>query len=159
MNLMGELGNGFFAFALKDSRRAAHLVERARRIALSSVPLSQAPLAYQLAINHTKECIDWNELPFATKASTTFKIPIPVFTQRVREMEVLKSHNIGSHIFFLARLIHAESFSNSLGLSVIHGFYQAWRLNGHGAELQASRAEERSLKGGLKAESGKSGAG
>jgi flavin reductase (DIM6/NTAB) family NADH-FMN oxidoreductase RutF len=147
MNLMGELGNGYFAFALKDSRRAAHLVERTRRIALSSVPLSQAPLAYQLAVNHTKECIDWNDLPFATKASATFKIPIPVFTQRVREMEVLKSHNIGSHIFFLARLIHDESFSNSLGLSVIHGFYQAWRLNGQSAELQASRAEERSLKG------------
>jgi flavin reductase (DIM6/NTAB) family NADH-FMN oxidoreductase RutF len=142
MNLMGELGNGYFAFALKDSRRAAHLVKRTRRIALSNVPLSQAPLAYQLAVNHTKECIEWSELPFATKASTTFNIPIPVFTQRVREMEVMKSHNIGSHIFFLARLVHDETFSKSLGLSVIHGFYQAWRLSGHSAELQASRAED-----------------
>src|SRR5271168_1640659 len=57
MNLMGDLGNGYFAFALKDSRRAAHLVERTGRIALSSLPLSQAPLAYQLAVNHTKECV------------------------------------------------------------------------------------------------------
>jgi flavin reductase (DIM6/NTAB) family NADH-FMN oxidoreductase RutF len=149
MNLMGDLGNGHFAFALKDSRRAAHLVERTRRIALSSVPLSQASLAYQLAINHTKECIEWNQLSFATKASATFNIPVPVFTQRVREMEVTKVHNIGSHILFLARIMRDETFSNGPGLSVIHGFYQAWRLNGHSAELQTSRAEDAFYKRGF----------
>jgi flavin reductase (DIM6/NTAB) family NADH-FMN oxidoreductase RutF len=153
MNLMGDLGNAYFAFALKDSRRAAHLVERTRRIALSNVPLSQAPLAYQLAINHTKERIEWDRLPFATKVSTTFNIPIPVFAQRVREMEVTKIHNIGSHVLFLARIVHDETFSKSLGLSVIHGFYQAWRLNGHSVELQASRAEDSIYKRGSKVES------
>jgi flavin reductase (DIM6/NTAB) family NADH-FMN oxidoreductase RutF len=142
MNLMSDLDNGYFVFALKDSRRAAHLVERTRRIALSNVPLSQAPLAYQLAINHAKEHIEWAQLPFATKVSSTFNIPVPIFTQRVRELEVTKAHNLGSHIFFLARIVHDETFSQSLGLSVIHGFYQAWRLNGHSAELQASRAED-----------------
>jgi flavin reductase (DIM6/NTAB) family NADH-FMN oxidoreductase RutF len=142
MNLMSDLDNGYFVFALKDSRRAAHLVERTRRIALSNVPLSQAPLAYQLAINHTKEYIEWAQLPFATKVSSTFNIPVPIFTQRVRELEVTKVHNFGSHIFFLARIVHDETFSQSLGLSVIHGFYQAWRLSGHSAELQASRAED-----------------
>jgi flavin reductase (DIM6/NTAB) family NADH-FMN oxidoreductase RutF len=149
MNLMGDLGSGYFAFALKDSRRAAHLVERTGRIALSSVPLSQAPLAYQLAVNHTKECIEWDKLPFATKMSSTFNIPIPVFTQRVREMEVTKVRSIGSHILFLARIVRDETFSNGLGLSVIHGFYQARRLNGHSAELQASRTEDSIYKRGL----------
>jgi len=149
MNLMGDLGNGYFAFALKDSRRAAHLVERTGRIALSSVPLSQASLAYQLAINHTKECIEWNHLPFATNVSSTFNIPVPVFAQRVREMEVTKVHSIGSHMFFLARIVRDETFSEGLGLSVIHGFYQAWRLNGHSAELQTSRAEDSFFKRGF----------
>ncbi len=149
MNIMGDLGNGNFAFALKGSRRAAHLVERTGRIALSSVPLPQASLAYQLAVNHTKECIEWDQLPFATKMSTTFNIPIPVFTQRVREMEVRKVRSIGSHIFFLARIIRDETFSKSLGLCVIHGFYQAWRLHGRSTELQASRAEDSFYKRGL----------
>jgi flavin reductase (DIM6/NTAB) family NADH-FMN oxidoreductase RutF len=148
MNLTGDLGNGYFAFALKDSRRAAHLVERTGRVALSSVPLSQASLAYQLAVNHTKEYIEWDHLPFATKVSATFSIPVPVFTQRVREMEVTKVRSIGSHILFLARIVHDETFSNGLGLCVIHGFYQAWRLNGHSAELQASREEDSLYKRG-----------
>jgi flavin reductase (DIM6/NTAB) family NADH-FMN oxidoreductase RutF len=153
MNLMGDLGGGYFGFALKDSRRAAHLVEHTRRIALSSVPLSQAPLAYQLAVNHTKESIEWDQLPFATRESTFFKIPIPVFGQRVREMEVTRVQNIGSHVFFLARIVHDEIFSRSPGLNVIHGFYQAWRLNGRGADLEASRAEDLIYKRGSKAES------
>jgi flavin reductase (DIM6/NTAB) family NADH-FMN oxidoreductase RutF len=149
MNLMGELGDGYFAFALKDSRRAAHLVERTRRIALSSVPLSRASLAYQLAVNHTKECIEWSQLPFATKVSSAFNIPIPVFTQRVREMEVMKAHSLGSHKFFLARIVHDETFSESIGLSVIHGFYQARRLSGRSEELYASRAKDSLYKSGV----------
>ena len=153
MNLMGDLGNEYFAFALKESRRAAHLVERTRRIALSSIPLSQAHLAYQLAINHTKERIEWDQLPFATNLSSKFNIPIPVFAQRVRELDVTNVDYIGSHVFFLARIVHDETISHSLGLSVIHGFYQAWRLNGHSVELEASRLEDSIYKNGSKVES------
>jgi flavin reductase (DIM6/NTAB) family NADH-FMN oxidoreductase RutF len=142
MNIMGDLGNGRFGFALKDSRRAAHLVEHAGRIAVSSVPLSQAPLVFQLAANHFKQSIVWNQLPFATKPSTAFNIPVPVFTQRVREMEIEKVQRIGSHTFFVARIVRDESFAQTAGLCVIHGFYQAWRLRGRYAELRASLAED-----------------
>jgi flavin reductase (DIM6/NTAB) family NADH-FMN oxidoreductase RutF len=142
MNLMGELGNGYFAFALKDTRRAAHLVERAGRIAVSSLPMSHAPLAYKLAVNHTRDSIDWNQLPFATTMSPIFRIPVPVFAQRVREMEIVKTHCLGSHSFFVARITHDETFSYGSQLCVIHGFYQAWRLKDRSAELQASLAED-----------------
>jgi flavin reductase (DIM6/NTAB) family NADH-FMN oxidoreductase RutF len=142
MNIMGDLGKGYFAFALKDSRRAAHLVEFTGRIAVSNVPLQYAPLAYQLAVNHTKESIEWNELPFATKMSSTFGIPIPVFAQRVRELEVEKVHRIGSHTFFVAKIACDVVYSKDPGLCVIHGFYQAWRLKGHSAELKASVVED-----------------
>ena len=149
MNIMGDLGNGRFAFALKESRRAAHMVERVGRIALSNLPMQQAPLAYQLAINHTKDFIDWSQLPFATKMSSVFHIPIPVFAQRVRELEVTKVHKVGSHIFFVAQIVSDETFSADPGLCVVHGFYQAWRMKGRTAELQAAAAESAFNKGGI----------
>jgi len=142
MNLMGELGNGYFAFALKDTRRAAHRVERAGCIAVSGLPMSHAPLAYKLAVNHTRDSIDWSQLPFATMMSPILRIPVPVFAQRVREMEIVKTHCLGSHSFFVARITHDETFSYGLQLCVIHGFYQAWRLKGYSAELQASLADD-----------------
>jgi flavin reductase (DIM6/NTAB) family NADH-FMN oxidoreductase RutF len=153
MNIMGNLGDGYFAFALKDSRRAAHLVERTGRIAVSSLPLSQASLAYQLAVNHTRDSIAWDELPFATKMSPTFNIPVPVFAQRVKEMEIKKVYSIGSHTFFVAQIIHDEIFSKELELCVVHGFYQAWRLKDRDAELQASLAEDSFSKRGFQKES------
>ncbi len=149
MNIMGELGNGRFAFGLKESRRAAHLVESAGRIALSSVPISQAPLAYQLAVNHFKESIVWDELPIATKMSAAFQIPVPVFAQRVREMKIERVHRIGSHTFFVAQIISNERFTNEAELCVIHGFYQVWRLRERSAELEASLRED-SLNKGLR---------
>jgi flavin reductase (DIM6/NTAB) family NADH-FMN oxidoreductase RutF len=149
MNLMGELGNGCFGFALRETRQSSRLVESAGRIAVSSVPVSQAALAYQLAGNHTKRSIDWDQIPFAAKMSARFGIPVPVFALRVRELEIEKVHKIGSHRFFVGRIVCDESYATSRGLNVIHGFYQAWRLKGQSAELEASVAEDWFNKRGL----------
>jgi len=148
MNIMGELGCEYVAFALKDNRRAAHLVEAAGRLAVSSMPLSKAHLAYQLAANHKKDSIDWEQLPFATMASAAFEIPVPVFAQRVRELQVEKVHPIGSHTFFVARVVREQVFSSAPQLCVIHGFYQAWRMRGKSAELNMSAVEDRLYKRG-----------
>jgi flavin reductase (DIM6/NTAB) family NADH-FMN oxidoreductase RutF len=128
MNILGNLGNGYLGFALRGERLAAGLVERAGHIALSSLPLSQGALAYQLANNHTKKSIDWSQLPFATKMSATFNIPVPEFAQRVREVEIKSVRAIGSHQFFIARIIREDKFFDGSEFCSIHGFYQSWRL-------------------------------
>jgi flavin reductase (DIM6/NTAB) family NADH-FMN oxidoreductase RutF len=142
MNIMGDLGHNYFAFALKNSRLAARLVERSGRVALSDVPLSQTLVAYRLGANHGKLAIDWNALPFATKVSARFGIRVPVFAHRVREMEIEMARNLGSHTFFVARIIHDERFAEGVGLCIVHGFYQAWRLKGHREELAISLADD-----------------
>ena len=142
MNLMGELGNGYFGFALKDSRMAAHLVERAGRVVLSSVPLAQSSLAYQYAVHHTKTHVDWDQLPFELNMSEMFKIPFPDFALRVREIEVEKVMKIGSHTFFIARTVSDYRLSEGLQVNVIHGFYQAVRLKDKNAQLKASIEED-----------------
>jgi hypothetical protein len=144
MNLLGGLGNGYYGFALRTEKLAGGLVERAGRIALSSLPLSQGFLSYQLANNHTKQSIDWDHLPFATKTSVTFNIPVPDFAQRVKELEIELVRAIGSHSFFVARLVHDQKFSEGLGFCSIHGFYQSWRLK---KLNQRTREREVSLAG------------
>lgn len=149
MNIMGDLGNGYVGFALKDCRRAAHLVESAGRIAVSSVPFSHAHLAYKLAINHTKDSIAWEQLPFSTMESSSFHIPAPAFAQRVRELVVERVHPIGSHTFFAAKIVSDHVFSTAPQLCVIHGFYQAWRMRGHREELHLSLTEDAMNKRGI----------
>ena len=148
MNLVGELAGGHIGFALREQRAAAHLVERAGRIALSGVPLEQCPFVFRLAVNHRKERIDWDELPFATKPSSTCGIPIPAFATRVRELSVEAVRQIGSHRFFVGKIISDETHRREQQACVIHGFYQHWRLRGQPKELAASVAEDRVHKRG-----------
>ena len=151
MNLLGDLGHDYLAFALKDSRRAAHIVERVGSIALSNVPLSLCSVAFKLAINHTKDSIDWNQLPFPLTLSRSLLIPVPAPAPRVREMKVDQVHKIGSHTLFIARIISDEWHSNEPQVHIIHGFYQHWRLRGDKAQLKSSLVEDSLNKRGLAA--------
>ena len=112
MNLMGAVGNGYFAFGLNSSRAAAPLVERARRVVLSSVPLEQAPVVAKLGSNHRKPSIDWSQLPFAIVRPNTIDAPVAVFALTVREMQVEVVRRLGSHTLFVARTIAEERLAD-----------------------------------------------
>jgi hypothetical protein len=150
MNLMGELGEGRFGFGLKDSRWPAHLVERTGRLALSSVPVEEGKAAFSLAATHMVERVDWEKLPFALQHSTQFKIRVPEFASRIRELEVESVRRIGSHTFFVTRVIRDEQLAEREELYALHGFYQAWRLRGRNEALQLALAQDADNKRGLK---------
>jgi hypothetical protein len=128
MNLLGDLGNGYVGLALRTERLAGGLVQGDGRIALSGMPLSEGAVAYQLAHNHSKQSFDWDQLPCAVRMSTAFHIPVPAFALRVREGEIKTVRAVGSHNFFLARIVHDEKWSDGLAFCSVHGFYQSWRL-------------------------------
>jgi hypothetical protein len=56
-------------------------------------------------------------------------------------MEVEKIQKIGSHTFFVARIISDETFTSGEIVCAIHGFYQARRLKGRREELRSSLAQ------------------
>lgn len=128
MNLLGSVSDGYFAFALDSTRRAAPLVARAGSVALSSIPIAQSEVARLLGKNHKKESVPWDQLPFPIRPSTTLGIPVPCFALRVIELRIETVRNLGSHTFFVARVIRDERRGEGQQFSVIHGVYQAWRL-------------------------------
>jgi flavin reductase (DIM6/NTAB) family NADH-FMN oxidoreductase RutF len=141
MNLMGDLGDGHFGFALRDRRVVADLVERSGRVAISGIPLALCALAFRFAANYKKEFVDWEGLPFATPPSAEFGIPVPDFATSVKELEVVKVQRIGSHRLFIARIIRDEIGVGGLQACTVHGFYQFWRTKGDRAKLRASVTE------------------
>jgi len=157
MNLLGDLGDGYVGLALRTERVAGGLVRDKGRVALSGMPLSEGAVAYQLAHNHSKQSFDWDLLPCPIKMSTTFKIPVPAFSLRVREVEIKTVRAIGSHSFFLGRTVHDEKWSDSLAFCSIHGFYQSWRLKKcTEQELKTSLAVDAHSKRGRSMALGKS---
>jgi flavin reductase (DIM6/NTAB) family NADH-FMN oxidoreductase RutF len=152
VNVMGPLDKGYFGFALKHAKFPARLVNRTGRLALTTVPMRHGDLAYSLGRNHSRDGIEWSDLPFSIKPSREFQIPVPTFALRVRELEVEVNHQFGTHIFFAGRIVRCERFDEAVELCVVHGHYQCYRLKARGEDLALSLAEDARIKRGAKAD-------
>jgi flavin reductase (DIM6/NTAB) family NADH-FMN oxidoreductase RutF len=128
MNLLGSLGDGYFAFSLDSTRLAAPLVAGAGQVALSSIPVGRAELAQQLGKNHKKESVAWSQLPFPTTSSTALGIPVPSFASRVIELQLETTRNLGSHTLFISRVARDERRAAGEQFFMVHGIYRSWRL-------------------------------
>jgi flavin reductase (DIM6/NTAB) family NADH-FMN oxidoreductase RutF len=137
MNLLGSLGDDYFAFSLDSTRLAAPLVAGAGQVALSGIPVRRAESAQQLGRNHKKESVAWSQLPFATTPSTALGIPVPSFASRVTELEVETIRNLGSHTLFVSRVVRDERRAAGEQYFMVHGIYQSWRL-AHGYDHSGS---------------------
>jgi flavin reductase (DIM6/NTAB) family NADH-FMN oxidoreductase RutF len=147
LNVMSDAMNDYFAFALTACKLPAQILEAAGRFALSATPIEHAPTAFALAANHNRPSIKWSELPFPTRLSKTFGIPVPEFSPRIREMTIESVHRVGSHSLFVARTICEERWDAGPEFSVVHGFYQAWRIR-HGLDTADSVAKDAMIRGG-----------
>ena len=127
MNLMGATGRDYFCFALKTITPVVSLVQRAGRLALCSLPVEKAPLAYRLGKNHNSESMDMSQLPFATVRSPKLRLLIPEFSVGVKELQVESSENLGSHTLFAARILHEEQWTSAPQFFLIHGIYDLWK--------------------------------
>jgi flavin reductase (DIM6/NTAB) family NADH-FMN oxidoreductase RutF len=127
MDLIGPIGGQHFSLALHGTSTAVPLIERSRRVALSSVPAEQISIAYALGKNHKKTDFHWNQVPFDLTISPAFALPIPEFALAVREMEVEEVHALGSHKLFVCRTRVNQLRAQGLQLSFVQGFYHARR--------------------------------
>jgi flavin reductase (DIM6/NTAB) family NADH-FMN oxidoreductase RutF len=127
MDLIGPIGGPHFSLALHNSSTAIPLIERSRKVALSSVPAGQISIAYAMGQNHKKADFRWNQLPFDLTTSPAFALPIPEFALAVREMEVEEIRALGSHKLFICRTQSNQVRTHGLQLSFVHGFYDARR--------------------------------
>ena len=127
MNLMGTVGRDYLVFALNCKNQAAPLVERMGQLAISSIPFNWGPTARELGKNHRLQSIDWEKLPFRTQKSKVLRIPVPEFALRVRELKVQHARPLGSHTFFVTRIVGEEVHADGPEFSMIHGLYEARR--------------------------------
>ena len=127
MNLMGPVGQGYFVFALNSSKQGGTGSGALVDLALSTIPFEYAEQVRQLGKNHHHHSIDFDQLYFATQPSPTLGIPVPHFALAVRELRVEQTHCLGSHTFFIARILHRHVYQNSPEFHRIHGIYAVYR--------------------------------
>ena len=127
MDLLGTVGAGRFSLALKHASSAVPLLQRSRRAALCSVPFAQTDMVYSFGKNHLTPVFDWDRAPFGANRSPKFGLPVPDFSFRVRELEVEEVRDLGSHLFFVCRIVADRCWAGGDEFFESHAFYKAWK--------------------------------
>lgn len=128
MDLIGPLRrSGFFSLALRSTNVSVSVMREARRVALSGAPAHLKATVYQLAGHHKQPLDDWDALPFPMLPSRVFGIPAVAESPHLRELAIMHSQEIGSHTFFLGRVVSDEKPAAGMQLHHTAGFHQAWR--------------------------------
>lgn len=108
MDLVGPLGERWFSLALRSSSPSIGTLRGSRRLALGDVAATDRDLAYELGRHHKTRRLDWSRLSCALTLTHAFRLPLPNGVLRTRECVIEQVHEIGSHTWFLCRVLHDE---------------------------------------------------
>jgi len=132
MDLIGPMGPHLFTLALRTTSQSVATMSSARRMAISSLPASHRETAYRLGAHHGQTKVDWSALPFGVVRSTTFGLPVPHIAPRIRELEAVHVETIGSHTFFVTRVVSDTGPTDGPLLHHTGGWHQHLRTTrGH----------------------------
>lgn len=124
MDLMGHTATPFFVAALKNTNRSIELIQRARRMVVSRIPLALSDQAYGLAKQHRMSHVDWQAIPVPLARSPRFGFPVPASALSVTEIEIHQSEIMGSHTALLGIAVHEQVMNQGIGMHHVSGLYQ-----------------------------------
>jgi flavin reductase (DIM6/NTAB) family NADH-FMN oxidoreductase RutF len=130
MDLIGRVSSGEFMLALRATSPAIDLMEKSRRLALSSAPAEHTHAIYALGAHHRRKSVDLSILPFRTWPSPEFGLPVIADAERVIELAIQKTHRMGSHVLFVSTVMH-DSGRARTQLAHVSGMYAEWRDRHH----------------------------
>ncbi len=127
MDLIGPVSAEHFTLALRSTSPSIATMRTSRRVALSDVPARDFSTAYKLGAQHRNVKVDWDQQPFKAIRSREFSLPCPAIALRIRELEIFDFDAVGSHTFFLGRVV--SDLAGAQGRQLFHtsGIYQHFR--------------------------------
>jgi len=127
MDLIGAVSQTRFTLALRSTSQSIATMKTARKVALSDVAAQDRAIAYQLGAHHKQVQVDWEHLPFKIQRTSRYSLPYPDAALRIREIEILGFEDIGSHTFFVSRVVSEQLARSGEQLCHSSGIYQHFR--------------------------------
>jgi flavin reductase (DIM6/NTAB) family NADH-FMN oxidoreductase RutF len=127
MDLIGPISTEHFTLALRSTSQSIPTMKSARKVALTDVAARDYTIAYKLGAHHKNVKVAWDQLPFGIRRSRNFSLPCPESALRIREAEILDFDTIGSHTFFLTRIVSEQGGEAGPRFFHTSGIYQHFR--------------------------------
>ena len=135
MDLIGTLEDRF-TLALRTTSPSVATMRASRRVVLSDIALRLQHTVYGLGRHHRLARIDWNSLPFAIVRSPEFGLRVPAEAQRLRECSIESWQEVGSHSFFVCRVVTDRTLGNEPRLHHTCGIHRVYRQRTGGLPWQ-----------------------
>lgn len=120
MDLVGELRkNNRMIFGLRHTNRTLSRIIETKKITASEVPYTSKAAIYSLGSHHSTTPPLPQELPFTIFESTSFGFYIPEWAESYKEVRILKTINLGSHMLLWGELVN-ETILKPLTTSLYH---------------------------------------
>ncbi len=98
MDLVGDIpGSKRYVFGLRHTNVTLARIIETRRMVVSEVPYEYKEVIYHLGKHH-KEPLSDTKLPFSLIQSEVYNFPIPEWVVGYKEIEIVNTMNLGSHM-------------------------------------------------------------
>jgi hypothetical protein len=118
MDLLGEIPQfGKYIFGLRHTNVALAKIIDTKKIVVSEVPYIYKDIIYELGKHHSGAPPSADALPFKIKQTQNFGFLIPEWAENYKQIQILKTKNLGSHMMLWGEIIHETTLkqpSNNL---------------------------------------------
>jgi flavin reductase (DIM6/NTAB) family NADH-FMN oxidoreductase RutF len=128
-DLHGPLGGVFYVSSLRHGGEANKQVEKAKKLVLSFMPVSEYRSVYSLGKNHMRQMKGFSTFRLCGSKSKLLQLPLPASVLRYMELELFTSFDAGIHRIHIYKILHAEKVKDGATLAHIHQYYAQWRIN------------------------------
>lgn len=99
MDLVGDISqSNRYVFGLRHTNATLNRIVETGKLVISEVPHHYKTFIYQLGKHHSNHIPTLNHLPFEVMETETFGFYIPLWAETYKEIRILKTINLGSHL-------------------------------------------------------------
>lgn len=129
MDLLGDISTcNRYVFGLRHSNIALFKIIATGKLVVAEVPFEQKETIYRLGAHHSSSPPSLNALPFKTIQSKNHGFHIPDWALSYREINVLKTINLGSHMLLWGESSGEQTLQSPAGhlylMHFLHYLYQ-----------------------------------
>lgn len=115
MDLVGDIPQSKrYVFGLRHSNVTLQHIIETKKIVVSEIPYEKKNVIYQLGKHH-RDPLSVNNLPFDISETEKFHFPISTWANSYKEIEIVKTMNLGSHMLLWGEEINEKILSVSTG--------------------------------------------
>jgi hypothetical protein len=116
MDLLGDISEtGNYVFGLRHTNVTLSKIIASKKIVVSEISYQYKDLIYELGKHHGSIPPTLDSLPFKTIQSEKFGFNVPEWVFSYKEIEILKTINLGSHMLMWGKVINEKKIQEPTG--------------------------------------------